>query len=89
VWFRITIAVMAGALGLLSGCVSASGTVKTRAANDFSCSEGAVTVKDIGANIGGTSYKAEGCGQTAVYDCSQSFGGHTGYECVPEGKGSR
>jgi hypothetical protein len=60
-----------------------------RAANDFGCSKEQITI----TNIGGTSYRAEGCGQNVVYDCTGSavqsgpgqMGGVTSnYVCVPE-----
>lgn len=69
---------------LLGGCVTAEGTAKTRAANDFSCSEDQVQV----TNVGGKSYRANGCGKSAVYDCAASDaykGSTTSYTCVPEG----
>jgi hypothetical protein len=38
-------------------------------------------------NIGGTSYRAAGCGHDAVYDCTASAadrGSTSDYACVPE-----
>lgn len=67
----------------VSGCVSAMGTAKTRAANDFQCQEENVVV----TSIGGTSYRATGCGKAAVYNCAASDahkGSTTSYACVPE-----
>ena len=64
-------------------CVSAQGTAQTRAANDFACPEAQVIV----TSIGGTSYKAEGCGKSATYTCSASDGNNgkvTAYACIPE-----
>ena len=70
------------------GCSSTESTAHTRAANDFSCAKELVVVK----NIGGTSYRASGCGQTATYDCVEAashgflfFRRHS-YLCVPEGQ---
>jgi hypothetical protein len=53
---------------LLSGCVTMQGTAKTRAANDLKCPEEQIAV----VNIGGSSYRATGCGQEATYNCIQS-----------------
>jgi hypothetical protein len=47
------------------------GTVRVRAANDFSCSEDQVTVDDIG----GHAYRASGCGQRGEYACASRVGG--------------
>ena len=63
--------------------VTPQGTAKVRAANDFQCSEDAVTL----TNIGGTSYRAQGCGKSAVYTCAVSDaynGSARNYACVPE-----
>jgi hypothetical protein len=79
-----------GAL-LVSGCIihTPSGVARTRAASDFDC--GADQIEIVG--LGGTSYRATGCEQTAVYNCSGSQvsvgsngGGTSNYVCVPEGK---
>ena len=67
-----------------SGCVDAEDVARTRAANDFGCAESAVEI----TNIGGTSYRAHGCGKSAVYNCGGSTavrGATTDYVCVPEG----
>jgi hypothetical protein len=50
------------------GCVNMETTARTRAANDLKCGEDAVVVQ----NIGGSSYRATGCGQEATYNCAQS-----------------
>lgn len=52
----------------MTGCVTMAGIAKTRAANDLRCSEDQIVV----ANIGGSSYRATGCGQEATYNCIQS-----------------
>jgi hypothetical protein len=52
----------------LFGCATMEGTVQTRASNDMKCPEERIAV----ANIGGTSYRATGCGQEATYNCMQS-----------------
>jgi hypothetical protein len=52
-----------------AGCVDVYAmTAKARAANDLKCADEQVTV----ANIGGTSYRATGCGQEATYNCVQA-----------------
>jgi hypothetical protein len=59
---------------------------RARAANDLKCPEDKVNLVEIG----GTSYRAKGCGDSAVYDCTQSAGHSTldaEYLCVPEGEG--
>jgi len=53
---------------LAIGCVTMAGTAQTRAANDMKCPEEQIVV----ANIGGTSFRATGCGQEATYNCGQS-----------------
>ncbi len=56
-------------LALATGaCVTMSGVAQTRAANDLKCPEDQITV----ANIGGSSFRATGCGQEATYNCVQS-----------------
>jgi hypothetical protein len=57
----------------LPGCLTLSGIVKTRAANDFGCPEDDVTV----VRIAGTSYRANGCDESAIYNCY-------GASCIPE-----
>ncbi len=71
-----------------SGCSSTESVAHTRAANDFSCSKDQVVV----TSIGGTSYRATGCGHVATYDCVEAashgflfFRRHS-YLCVPEGQ---
>jgi hypothetical protein len=69
-----------------AGCDAMGDAARARAANDFKCSEDKVTLTEIG----GTSYRANGCGDSAVYDCAQSSG-HAGgldatYVCIPEGE---
>jgi hypothetical protein len=74
---------------VLTGCVSAAGVARTRAANDFQCREDQIQITEIG----GTSFRATGCDRSEVYDCSgSSLGangrcgvGATNYVCVPEG----
>ena len=60
-----------------SGCVTHETVTRTRAANDFPCEEQQVEV----VNIGGTSYRATGCGKQATYNC---IGGQQGITCVRE-----
>lgn len=48
---------------MLAAC--ASGTVRTRAANEFGCPRGDVRVE----GIGGGAWRASGCGQSAIYVC--------------------
>lgn len=50
------------------GCVTMETTARTRASNDLKCGEEGVVVR----NIGGSSYRATGCGQEATYNCGQS-----------------
>jgi hypothetical protein len=85
---RFAIALIA--LGTVAaGCVHAEDVARTRAASDFHCEEDKIDV----TNIGGTSYRAKGCGYNTVYDCTGSQvggtyngagGGTTDYVCVPE-----
>ena len=63
-----SLAFVALALSTATGCVTMAGIAKTRASNDLRCSEDQIVV----ANIGGSSYRASGCGQEATYNCIQS-----------------
>jgi hypothetical protein len=57
---------------------------RARAASDFGCDENQIDV----TALGGTSYSAEGCGSSRVYDCAIGDIGRYGYwkdfVCVPE-----
>ena len=56
-------------LALATGaCVTMAGVAQTRAANDLKCPEDQIAI----ANIGGSSFRATGCGQEATYNCVQS-----------------
>jgi hypothetical protein len=70
-------ALLSGA-GLLSGCGRASGVVHERAAHEFNCPEEDIQVE----SIGGTTYRASGCGEVAVYTCSRTFSGGYAIPCV-------
>lgn len=59
------VVVALSALLSLTGCVTQGSVVRTRALNDLSCDEKQIEV----VNIGGTSYRARGCGQEATYNC--------------------
>jgi hypothetical protein len=68
---------------LASGCGAMEAITTTRAANDFGCPEGDVHL----SNVGGTSFRADGCGQSATYTCIQSTDavyGPPDYACVRE-----
>jgi hypothetical protein len=86
---RTALVLIALSAAFVTGCTTTMGTARTRAANDFGCAEDRIQVTDIG----GTSYRASGCGQSATYDCVQStakgfgFGGPQ-VACVPEGAGA-
>jgi hypothetical protein len=67
---RVFPVLVVGAVVATVGCVSMEGTAHTRAVNDLRCGEDQVVVK----NIGGSSYRATGCGQEATYNCGQSTG---------------
>jgi len=54
-----------------SGCVTATGIVRERAANEFSCDEENIEVYSIGGNT----YRAIGCGKDATYTCSKAIEG--------------
>lgn len=56
------------ALVALAGCITMETVAQTRAANDLRCPEEKIVV----ANIGGSSFRATGCGQEATYNCIQS-----------------
>jgi hypothetical protein len=64
----------------LVGCVQMPDIVRTRASNDFPCASDQVSVR----GIGGTSFRATGCGHEETYDCSTTG---AGYLCVPERAG--
>jgi hypothetical protein len=71
------------ALPAVVGCANAAGVARARAASDLGCDKGQIEV----TSLGGTSYSAEGCGESRVYDCAASdfTGDHTtNFVCVPE-----
>jgi hypothetical protein len=77
---------LAGAAAL-AGCLFGQGAspqtvVQTRASNELSCAKDKLQIQPLG----GTSYKATGCGMTATYTC---MGGNAGnpYDamCTREG----
>ena len=75
----------AGGAFLLAGCgASQQSVVATRAMHEFSCPKDQVVVDELG----GSSYRARGCGQTATFTC---MGGNAGnpYDamCTKEGGG--
>jgi hypothetical protein len=49
----------------LTGCFTYEDAVRTRAANDFNCSEDKVAVDEVG----GKGFRANGCGKVATYVC--------------------
>ncbi|HEY6463244.1 MAG TPA: hypothetical protein VIY73_23915, partial [Polyangiaceae bacterium] len=70
-----------------AGCLFGQGAspktvVQTRASNEFSCAKEKLQIQELG----GTSFKATGCGMTATYTC---MGGNLGnpYDamCTREG----
>ena len=61
---------MALTLLLLASCATHPPVV-VRAAQDFQCPEGEIDTRDLGN--GG--WRAEGCGQMAIYDCQATDGG--------------
>ena len=61
----------------LGACITMQSVATTRASNDLRCPEEQVAL----ANIGGTSFRASGCGQEATYNC---VAGGNGYVCVRE-----
>ena len=81
----IALSLATGALVIGCGGAPPQAVVATRASNEFSCPKEQVNVQ----NIGGTSYKATGCGQTATYTC---MGGNVGNPfdamCTREGNAS-
>lgn len=68
--FRVFPLLVVAAVLATVGCVTMETTAHTRAVNDLRCGEDQVVVK----NIGGSSYRATGCGQEATYNCGQSTG---------------
>jgi hypothetical protein len=70
---------------LLAACgASQQSVVATRAMHEFSCPKDQVVVEELG----GSSYRARGCGQTATFTC---LGGNAGNPfdamCTREGGG--
>jgi hypothetical protein len=79
------LATVGASLFLMCGCgASQQSVVTTRAATEFSCPKEQVVVEPLG----GTSYRARGCGQTATFTC---MGGNAGNPfdamCTKEGSG--
>ena len=71
-------------LALTAGCGGAppQTVVQTRASNEFGCAKDQLQVQPLG----GTSYKATGCGQTATYTCmGGNFGNPFDAMCTREG----
>jgi hypothetical protein len=67
----------------LVACGAAPPTVvATRATNEFSCPQDQVHIDELG----GTSYRATGCGKTATYTClGGNFGNPYSAMCTREG----
>jgi hypothetical protein len=72
---------------LFVACVHPEDIARTRAANDFHCAEDDINIEELG----GTSYRAKGCGYNEVYDCTGSAASvsrygqvNSNYVCVPE-----
>jgi hypothetical protein len=81
--FAFAVVAAAGATGCLFGQGAPPRTVvQTRAANEFNCPKEQLQIQELG----GTSFKATGCGMTATYTC---MGGNVGnpYDamCTREG----
>jgi hypothetical protein len=78
----VALSLVTGALSIGCGGAPPQAVVATRASNEFSCPKEQVNVQ----NIGGTSYKASGCGQTATYTCmGGNFGNPFDAMCTREG----
>ena len=76
------LSLVTGALAIGCGGAPPQAVVATRASNEFSCPKEQVNVQ----NIGGTSYKASGCGQAATYTCmGGNFGNPFDAMCTREG----
>lgn len=73
------------ALLLLPGCASMLGTVRERAAVEFSCAEEEIEVEELP----GSAFAARGCGRSASYACSRTYDGRSAYTgpvtCTREG----
>lgn len=65
---------------VLSGCMTHP--VKIRAANDFRCPEESVEVE----SVGGSGWRATGCGQTATYVCQQNGSSEFNQACRRESR---
>jgi hypothetical protein len=78
----IALSLVSGALSIGCGGAPPQAVVATRASNELWCPKEQVSVQ----NIGGTSYKASGCGQTATYTCmGGNFGNPYDAICTREG----
>jgi hypothetical protein len=82
--------IMLGVLGAgwafsIAGCgASQQSVVATRAMHEFSCPKDQVVVEELG----GSSYRAHGCGQTATFTCmGGNVGNPFGAMCTKEGDG--
>jgi hypothetical protein len=64
------------------GCGGAAFAARARAAKDFRCGEDQVVV----TALGGSTYGADGCGSSNVYECTVSGtgGGSGNYVCVQQ-----
>jgi hypothetical protein len=76
------LALVSGALAVGCGGAPPQAVVATRASNEFSCPKDKVQIQALG----GTSYKATGCGMTATYTCmGGNFGNPYDAMCTREG----
>ena len=66
--FRVFPLLVVAAVLATVGCATMETTAHTRAVNDLRCAQDQVVIK----NIGGSSFRATGCGQEATYNCGQS-----------------
>jgi hypothetical protein len=78
-------ALAAGGAFLMAGCgASQQSVVATRAMHEFSCPKDQVVVEELG----GSSYRAHGCGQEATFTCmGGNVGNPYGAMCTKEGGG--
>jgi predicted RNA-binding Zn-ribbon protein involved in translation (DUF1610 family) len=53
---------------MAAGCASLESTVRTRAAQDFRCSEDQLRILDREQTV----FRIAGCGEVATYECTES-----------------
>lgn len=74
---RLTVVATVSIATLVAGCASRAGRVTSMAANEFSCREYRIEIEELGNE----QYRAAGCEQSALYQCTQTPNRPTEFSC--------